>query len=160
MEIRSLLLLVADDDVNALAERHAPPDSLVEDLRVRFTPDGAVVTGSCPALLLKVSFEALWALSVAEGRVVARLTSLRVAGLPAGKFQGIVLKMARDALAGRPGFTVLDDRVVVDAEEVLRREGVPLRLNLRAIRCEQGRAVVEAGAASAAEPVRLGIVSG
>src|SRR5262249_38206631 len=138
-------LAVTDEDLNTLAARHTPRDLPVDNLRLRFTPEGLRASGSYPALFLSVPFETLWALEVVEGRVAARLASLRVAGIPAGKFRGLILKMAREALAGRPEATVSDDAVVVDPEAVLRREGLPLKLNLRAIHCGEGVAVIEAG---------------
>jgi hypothetical protein len=146
MEFRALQLLITDEDVNALATKHAPADAPFENLQLRFTAEGLVAKGSYPALLLKVSFETVWALSIEEGRVSARLASLRVAGLPASKFQGMILSMARDALMGRPGVTVTDDAILLDAEELLRREGLNVKLNLKAIRCVPGGATIEGGA--------------
>jgi hypothetical protein len=146
MELQSLRLLVTDAHLEALASRHAPKDAPIEDLKFAFTDEGVRVTGRYPTLMMRLSFETIWVLAVSgSGRVQARLTTLRVAGLPAGKFKGLLLNMARDVLADKPGVTLTDDAIEFDAEAAALSEGLPLKLNLRAIRCELGRLVVEAG---------------
>jgi hypothetical protein len=145
MEIQSLALLITEDDVNAQLARHLPRDLTIEGLRVRLTPEGVAVSGTYPALFLNVAFESVWVPRAINGQVVVRLESLSVAGIPAGNFKRLILGMVEDLLKNRPGFSVADDAVRVDVEELLRHEGVPLTLNLRAIRCGAGFLRVEAG---------------
>src|SRR5438874_1883209 len=134
MELQALKLIVTDADVNQLLEEFAPKDLEVKNLRVQFTPDGVRVTGSTKALLFTVSFDTLWELALNGKYVEARLNSLKVAGVPAGKLRGILLKMVRDAVAKHPGITVEGEVVRVDANEGLRARGVPLQITLSVVR--------------------------
>src|SRR5437764_541747 len=127
MEFQALRLLVTDANLETLAARHTPKDSPVEDLRLAITADGVQVTGRYPTLMMRMSFEMIWSLSVCgKGRILARLTTLRVAGLPAGKFKGLLLKMAQDYLSSQPGVALTDDAIEFDAEAAALAEGVPL----------------------------------
>src|ERR671932_113917 len=103
MEILGLKLFVTEAEVNDLAKKHLPDDGAVEDLRIRLTPEGVLVSGEYPALRFKVPFETLWELSVAGPEVRARLAAIKVAGIPAGILKGALLKMARDAVGQEPG---------------------------------------------------------
>jgi hypothetical protein len=145
MELQSLRLLVTDDDLKSLAAHHLPRDTPIEDLCLAFTAEGVRVTGTYPVLIMNVSFETIWSLLVIDGQAEARLTTLRVAGFPAGKFKGIILKMIRDELHDKPGVTMVDEGIRFDLEAVVRQEGVSLRANLKALHCEAGRLIVEAG---------------
>src|SRR4051794_32760086 len=149
MEILALRLFVAEDDVNGLLARHVPADVGVENLRVRITPEGVHVLGDYPTMFLKVAFETLWALSVAAGRLEARLASVKVAGVPATLLRGVLMKVLEDA-AARPGLRVEGESLLVDGEELLRANGFPVRLNLAEVLCSVGSLVVRAGNA---EPV-------
>jgi hypothetical protein len=143
MEIQSLKLMVEEGIANQLLADHAPPDMEVENLRVQFTPEGVRVLGDTRAMLFKVSFESLWELSVAEGNVAARLNSMKVAGIPATKLRGVLLRMVRDAVSKMPGIAVEDEVVRVTVGEMLRSRGIPLRVNLTAVRCLEGSVVIE-----------------
>ena len=143
MEIQSLKLVVTDADAIRLLTQFAPKDLEARNLSVRFTPDGVRITGDTPALLFTVSFETLWEVTLVDGAVVARLSSLKVAGMPAGKLRGVLLKMLRDAVAGRPGIVFEGETVTVNVNEVLRSHRVPLEVTLSAVRCAEGRLSIE-----------------
>jgi hypothetical protein len=145
MELQSLKLLITDDDLMHLAARHLPKEAPVEDLRVCVTEEGVRVSGSYPLMVLKVTFETVWSLLVADGQAEARLTALRVAGLPAAKFKGLVLRLLRDELDHKPGITIVEEGVRLDVQAIARREGVPLCVHLKALHCEPGRITVLAG---------------
>jgi hypothetical protein len=145
MEIQALKLVVVDEEANRLLGEYAPKEGDIQNLRVRFTPEGVVVTGDTKALFVKMGFETMWEMSLVEGHVVVRLTSLKVAGLPAGKFRGLLLKMARDAVAGEAGIVVEEDVVRVDVNAVLQARRLPVTLRLTAIQCTMGVLTVEAG---------------
>jgi hypothetical protein len=145
MELQSLKLLITDDDLMHLVALHLPKEAPVEDLRVCVTAEGVRVSGSYPLMVLKVTFETVWSLLVVDGEAEARLTALRVAGLPAGKFKGLVLKLLRDELDHKAGITIVEEGVRLDVQAIARREGVPLRVNLKALHCEPGRITVLAG---------------
>ncbi len=144
MEIQSLKLIVTEADANLLLAEFAPKDLDVKNLNIHFTPEGVQVTGDTQALLFKVSFQTLWEVSVIDEKVALRLASMKVAGIPAGKLRGVVFKVLRDAVAGKTGITVGDERVDVDVNGILRTREVPLKIRLTAIRCEAGSVVVEA----------------
>jgi hypothetical protein len=146
MEVQKLQLLVTEESANRLLTAHFPPHSEVENLLVRLTPEGVVVSGKYPTMLLRVSFEAVWTVTVAAGgEVEARLASLRVAGLPAGKLKSVLFGMVRDELKGKAGVRVEEDVVRVSLNELLRAEGLPLRVTLTAIECAAGQIIVRAG---------------
>jgi hypothetical protein len=147
MEIQALKLFVTEDEINDLLAKYLPPDLPVQDLRVRLTPEGVVVQGIYPTLLVKMAFETLWEITAAGPEVEARLANVRVAGLPAGKLRGLLVKLIRDAAAREPGVRVRDESLSVDVEEALRAKGLPLRVNFTAVRCSLNSLVLEAGPA-------------
>jgi len=144
MEIQALRLVVTEVEANRLLNERAPKSGDIEDVQIRFAPEGVVVTGKTPALFIKVGFETVWSLTAVDGLIETRLASLKVAGLPAGKFRGLLLKMARDAVAGRPGIVVEEEVIRVDVNEVLRARNIPVTVRPTAIRCTAGTLVVEA----------------
>jgi hypothetical protein len=145
MEIQTLKLFVTEAEVNQLATKAVPDTEGIENLRVRLTPEGVVVQGEYPTFLMKVSFETLWELTVAGPEVRARLASVKVAGLPAGLLRGALMKMLGDAVGEEPGVRVLDDAVHVNVETLTAQRGLPLQVNLTAVRCSFATLVLEAG---------------
>ena len=145
MDIQALKLVVTEADANQLVSEFAPKDLEIDKLQLRFTPEGVRVSGEMPALMFRVSFETLWELSLDAGRVLARLHTLKVAGIPAGKLRGILLKMVRDAVAKHPGITVENEVVCVDPNAILRAHVLPLTIRLTALTCAAGSVLVEAG---------------
>jgi hypothetical protein len=145
MEILALKLFLTEGEINGLIQKFLPEPGAVENLRVRLTPEGVVVQGDYPTLLVKMAFETLWEVGVAAGEVEARLTSVKVAGLPAGMLRGVLLKVLRDVTAGEAGLEVQDETVRVNVEEMLWAKGLPVRVRLTAVRCSIGTLVIEAG---------------
>jgi hypothetical protein len=145
MEILALKLLVTEGNLNDLLKRFSPDPSPVENLRLRLTPEGVLIEGDYPALLVKVRFQTVWELSVRGGEVQAHLVAIKVAGVSAGMLRGLLLKVIRDLSAGQPGLRVEDETLWVNVEQVLLAQGLPLRLNLTAIRCSVTTLVIEAG---------------
>jgi hypothetical protein len=145
MDIQKLQLLVTEDEANRLLGAHLPAGAEVEELALRLTPEGVVLSGKYPTLLLRVSFQTVWSLAVLEGGdVEARLASLRVAGLPAGKLAGVLFAAVRDAVADRPGVRIDGEAIRVSPNDLLRGEGLPLRVTLTAIACGAGRVTITA----------------
>jgi hypothetical protein len=145
MEIEALRVRVGEKEVNHHLPGVLPPDVPVENLRVQFTPDGVLVQGDYPAFMVKMAFETLWELSVADGAVQARLASVKVAGLPATLLRGVLLKVIRDVTAQQPGLSVREDSLVVEVAEYLRAKNIPVTIRLTAVRCGAGEVVIEAG---------------
>jgi hypothetical protein len=149
MEIEALTLRVTEKDLNDLAARHLPDDQPVEELRFRLTPEGLHATGEYP-LFLRVTFETVWELGVRGGDVTARLARFKALGLPVPVFKSVLLKILKEAAAKEDWLQFEgDDQVVVKVDRMLELEGVPLRTNLTAIRCQDGSLVVEARSPSA-----------
>jgi hypothetical protein len=145
MEILALKLLVTEDNLNGLVKRFAPGQSPIEDLRLRLTPDGVVVEGDYRALVVRLKFQTLWEVTAHGAEVRARLASIKVAGLSAGMLRGLLLKVIADVSAEQPGVRVEDETLWVNVEQTLLGQGVPVKLNLTALRCSVGALVIEAG---------------
>jgi hypothetical protein len=145
MEIQALRLLVTEKALNDLAVRHLPDDQPVEELRFRLTPEGLQVSGEYP-LFLRVSFETQWELGVRDGDITARLTRFKALGLPVPVFKSALLKIIKDAV-GKEDWLRFDgdDTILVLVDRLLAEQGIPLRTNLSAIRCQEGSLVLEAG---------------
>jgi hypothetical protein len=145
MEIRALELAVTDEDLTRELAEHLPPDAEVRDLRVRITPEGVRVSGVYPTVMLAVTFDTLWAVTVAEGVVEARLEAIQVAGWQTpGPLRAVIWGMVRDAIPRQGGVHVGEDAVRVAVEEALAARGIPLRVALKAIECGDGLLVVRA----------------
>jgi hypothetical protein len=145
MEIHTLKVLLTEDEANRLLAEHMKKEGEIENLRLRFAPEGVIVTGDTKALFFKVGFETLWTAAVVEQRIVVRLASLKVAGLPAGKFRGLLLNMARDAVANEAGVVVEEESIFVDLNEAFKGRRIPVTVRLTSIRCSAGVLTVEAG---------------
>jgi hypothetical protein len=156
MEILSLTLALTDEDLNNLIAKHAGTDPPVRDLKVRLTPQGARVSGAYPVAFFNVRFETLWALSVRGRELAAHLAELKVAGAPAGMVRGTLLEMLGANLEEKEGTRVEGETVLVDPDMMLRRVGLVGKTNLKAIRCEDGRVIMEAGAPAASSPASGG----
>jgi hypothetical protein len=144
MEIQALKLIITEQDVNALVQKHLPPDQPVENLQIRLTSEGAYVEGVYP-LFINVPFETLWELGVHEGKVSARLTKLRAMGVPGNVFKSAVVKLIADAAESEEWLQFEKDTILVDVDRLLLKEGVIMQINLRRLVCQDGQVVVEAG---------------
>jgi hypothetical protein len=147
MEIHSLRVSVGEQELNELAKELPAGNSAVENLRVRLTPEGIVILGEYPALLMKMAFETLWQVSGVGSVVQARLASIKVSGVPAAMLRGVLLKTIRDMLAREPGVQVEGDTIQVDLSQHRAAQKIRLRINLTAVCCNMGKITIEAGSA-------------
>ena len=125
--------------MNELAAKMAPRLNAIRDLRLGIIPEGIRVSGTYQALF-GFPFLTLWQVSVSEGKVVARLATLKAGPLSLGLVKGYLL----DAIA--EAATVLelrDDALVFDVNALLQEKGWPVRTNLTAIRCDHGTLTIE-----------------
>jgi hypothetical protein len=143
MKIDYLRLLLPQEDINRYLPRIMPPDTGVENLRVRLAPEGVHVLGEYPTALLRVSFETLWEVSARDNRVEARLAAVKVAGLPATLLRGILMKILADMIAKEPGISVENGSVLVDIAAVLQANRVPLQVYVTRLKCQEGELVLE-----------------
>jgi hypothetical protein len=144
MDIQALTLHITESDFAQVLDHYLPEEGPLEDVRVGLRTEGVLVQGSYPTPLGKMSFETLWSLAVSGCIVQVRLETIRVAGLPAGLLRGVLLKTLRDVVGSQPGVRVEGEVVEVDLEQAAQARGIPLRINLTAIRCSAGSLVVEA----------------
>jgi hypothetical protein len=145
MDIHTLNVSITEEEINTLVAEFPPSDSAVENLRVRLTPEGIVVFGDYPAMLMKMSFETLWEVKGIGSVVEARLASIKVSGLPAKMLRGVLLKTIRDMTAREPGIRVEDESIRVDLSKHTALQRLRLRVNLIGVRCSLGHLVIEAG---------------
>ena len=146
MEIQALKLFITDTDVAGLAARHlAGSSESIEDLQVRLTPEGVVLSGKYPTAFFKVAFETVWRISAAGPEVRVKLDAVRVAGLPANLLRGALMKTVRDKVEEEVGVHVEDETVVINLTDAARAQGIELRVNFTAVRLSIGTAVIEAG---------------
>ncbi len=145
MEILALKVLITDQSANRLAAEAMPRDLGLRDLRVRFAPEGAYVSGAYQ-MLVSVPFETLWELSVQGGRIAARLADVRVAKLGAGMLKGMILNALADAARRQQGLYFREDTLLIDLDHVLASRGMPSRTNLTLVQCQVGSLIIEAAA--------------
>jgi hypothetical protein len=145
MQIHSLKLSVGEQELNELAAELPSGKSAVENLRVRLTPEGIVIVGEYPTMLMKMAFETLWEVTGAGSVVEARLAAVKVSGLPAGMLRGVLLKTIRDLLAREPGVRVEEETIQVDLSKHTAVQKLRLHINLTSVRCLPGSLVIEAG---------------
>jgi hypothetical protein len=145
MEILALKLFVPEDAVNRLVAEHTPKDVPVQHLNVRLTPEGVRVQGEYPTVFMKVAFESLWSLAIADGKLEVHLTDVKVSGFPATMLRGLIFKMLKESTEREPGLSVDGEALRIDLDRFLAAKGLPLKVNLRGVLCSLGSLVVEAG---------------
>jgi len=144
MEIHALKISFTEQDVNALARNKLPKDSPVEKLEVRLAPEGATVKGVYP-MFVNVNFEAQWELGVRDGKLSARLASLRAMGMPGNIFKSALMKIIAEAAKKNDGVTVEDDTILADLDKMLAEDGISAGTHLKSVVCQAGLIVIEAG---------------
>lgn len=145
MEIHALKISLTEQDLNAFAKNNLPKDSPVEKLEVHLAPEGVTVKGVYP-MFVNVNFEAQWELGVKDGKISARLVSLRALGMPGNIFKSALMKVIADAAKKNEGVTVEDDMLIADLDKMLAKEGITAGTHLKALICQPGQLVIEAGA--------------
>jgi hypothetical protein len=145
MEIQALKLLVTDQDLTQLITKFLSADQPLENLKIRVAPEGVYVSGDYP-LFVRVAFETLWEPGIQAGKASARLASLKAMGLPAMVFKGAVIKAIEEAVQKETWLAFDVDTISVDMDQLLAKEGLTARTNLRAIHCLAGALLIEAGA--------------
>lgn len=144
MEIQTLKLHLTDADLAVVVTKLAASAEGVEDLKARFSPEGVIVTGRYPTSFLTVSFETTWSVEAAGPELIVRLAALKVMGMPGGFLRGILLKMAKDALADEPGLRVEDDAIIIAVAEVAKAQKIDLKVHFTRVVLSVGTAVLEA----------------
>jgi hypothetical protein len=146
MDIQALKVFISEQELQDLAHQNQPPDTPVKNITVRVKPDGVRVAGEFPTMMMNMSFESVWKPDVADGKVTVHLTHLTAAGFPATMLRPLVLGALKDAIK-EPFIQVLDEAVVVDVQEFVREQKLPVVVTfaVQAVRCVEGGVVAEAG---------------
>src|SRR5438105_10667026 len=95
MEIYALKVSLSEQDLNDLLKKHLPADQPIEDLAVRVSPKGLIISGVYP-LFIHVHFETQWELGLDKGQVTARLAHFKAMGVPGNIFKSAIVKMIED----------------------------------------------------------------
>ena len=145
MDIQTLRLFVSEQELNELVRQHQPADAPVKNLSVRVTPEGVRVSGEA-TVMMTMSFESVWRPTVVGGKASAELVELTAAGFPATILRPLVMGALRDAVKDA-AVQVTDEAIVVDVQELVRREKLPVnvRFEVQSVRCVDGGVVAEAG---------------
>jgi hypothetical protein len=146
MEIQALKVFISEQELQELALQNQPPEAPVKNITVRVTPEGVRVAGEFPTMMMNMSFESVWKPDVADGKVTVHLTHLTAAGFPATMLRPLVLGALKDAIK-EPFIQILDESVVVDVQEFVRKQKLPVGLTfaVQSVRCVEGGVVAEAG---------------
>lgn len=143
MELVTLKLLVTDADLDILVKRFLPADAPVINLTLTVADGSVVLAGDYPTRLLNIGFTTTWEPSV-EGRLIrVRLGRIRVVGIPIVLLRGLFLRGFQKVAKDVPGARVEDDTLFLDLDALLASKGIPLKSNLKTIRCESGRMILE-----------------
>ena len=145
MEIQSLRVSLAEEDVNQLLKDHLPKEYAVENPRVRITTEGVLFSGEYPTIFVKVPFETLWEMAVVNGLLLAKLAAIKVSGVPASMFRGVLMDVIQEAVAREAGVHLEDEAIHINLEEAARARKLPLRIKLKRVEHSSGVLIIEAG---------------
>ncbi len=139
MEIQALRFVVTESDLNELTAGFVPQIRNIRDLRIAVLPEGIRVSGTYETAV-RIPFETLWRLSVSEGKILVTLEKLKSGILSLALAKGYLLR----AIAGTLHMLDFrDDKIILDVDLLLRNKGVPLRTNLKRVRCDYGSLTIE-----------------
>jgi hypothetical protein len=141
MHIEALRLVATEGDLNELAYKFLPPHGKVRGLHVAIVPRGVRVTGTYQSAIA-LPFETLWEVLVCEGKLAARLLTLKTGFLSMGLAKSYVI----GAIAAAARMVKLrEDMLLVDVDALFRDRGLSLRTNLSSVRCDYGSLVIRSG---------------
>ena len=76
------------------------------------------------------------------------IADFKALGIPAKLFKSMAMSAVKDAVAMIEAVEVDEEMVMVDVDQLLASQGMPLRMNLTSVKCRAGSLVIEAGKAS------------
>jgi hypothetical protein len=142
MKVHALKLSLSEQDLNDLIHKYLPADAAVEDLRVRVSPKGLVVTGIYP-LFINVHFETHWDVGLDRGRVTARLDQFKAMGVPGNIFKSAVVKMMEDLAGEEEWVRIEGDTIRLDVDGCITKYVFPTQTNFKVLTCQEGNVVLE-----------------
>ncbi|HEU4345962.1 MAG TPA: hypothetical protein VFU31_30795 [Candidatus Binatia bacterium] len=141
MEIQALRLFASEADLNELACRIVPRGDRIGDLRISLVPAGIRVSGTYQTAI-RIPFETLWRISIAGGKIAARLEELKAGPLSLGMIKSYLLDSIAAAM---PLLEIRDETLLFDVDSFVQEKGLRLRTNLTSIRCDYGALIIESG---------------
>jgi hypothetical protein len=130
--------MVNDADLNQLAYKaFAWPDE-IRGVRFAIIPEGIRVTGTYQQFV-GIPFQILWQLSVAEGKVIARIERVKAGFMSLGLLKRYLLNL----IAAATSMVTRDEMLILDVDALFMDKGWPLRVNLSSMRCSYGNLTLE-----------------
>ncbi len=145
MQVHSLKLSITEQELNEWVTALPAGKNSIENLCVRLTSEGIVVSGEYPTLLMRMAFETLWEVKGIGSIVEARLASVKAAGLPATMLRGVVLKTLGDLLAREPSVRVVEESLHIDLSKLTAIQKLHLCIHLTGVQYGPGELIIEAG---------------
>ena len=147
MEILTLRFVLTEDDLNNLLVKFVAIPPKVRDLHARVMSESLSLAGVYESIL-PIPFDTEWRIFVENGKIAARLASIKAVGLRIDFLKGYMLK----ALSSSSSVLELnEDSLVFDVDRFLEEKSVPIKTNLRSVCCDNGRVVIECGQQGASD---------
>ena len=141
MQIKNLTLLASDADLNEIVSRFLPRQKKIDDVHLAIIPEGVRVTGTYHAAV-GVPFAGLWSVFVHEGKLAARLASIKAGPFSLGLAKSSIVRAIAAAV---PMLELRGDLLLLDVDALICEKVLPLRTNLKSIACDYGTLVIESG---------------
>src|SRR5262245_60351997 len=120
MEVHVLKLSVSESDLNELLRKYLPADQPIEDLAVRVSPRGLIVSGVYP-LFINVKFETHWELALQRGQITARLDHFKALGVPGTIFKSAIVKLIEDLAGAEDWLRSTGDTIWIDVDACIAK---------------------------------------
>jgi hypothetical protein len=142
MEVHALKLSLTEQDLNDLLRKYLPAGQPIEDLSVRVSPKGLIVSGVYP-LFINVHFETQWQLGLDRGQVTARLEHFKAMGVPGNIFKSAIVKMIEDLAGAEKWIRIQGDTLCIDIDGCIGKYAFTALTHLRRLDCQSGQILLE-----------------
>ena len=132
-------MVVAEKELTTLAAKHV---AMVSEPSITVSPDGLRYAGSIAWKGISVAFQSEWRCSAEGGILKATLVSLRAGIIPAGPLKSLILGFIT-GMVNDQSVTTAGDVVSIDLNALLRSRGLPARVTLDSVTCDDGALVVQ-----------------
>jgi len=149
VKIERLRLVVEQEEAGVWALRLLAGQGDISGARLGFEPNAVVFEGRIRIPLAgDVPFRTVWSLELEAGaRVIVRLTQASAFGWSGGSgfLTGLIMEKIKTRLAGRAGFEITGDSLILDPGVLLTGLPVEVRLRVTSVTVEPGRLILETG---------------
>ncbi len=149
MKIERLRLVVEEAEAAEWVVRLLDGQADISGVRIGFERDAIVFEGRIRLPLAgEAPIRTVWTVeSDSRGRGIVRLAQASVFGWSggAGFLTGQIMKKIERLLAGRPGFEISGDSLILDPAPLLAGLPVAMELRVASVLAEPGRLILEAG---------------